>query len=227
MDDRCGACRPVDEVCDGKDNDCDHRVDEGRLNRCGSCGEVPEERCGGKDDDCDGIIDEQVRGAPLWYRDCDADGFAPAASESVQACERPAPRDSCHWTNRRPLTVADSDCDDNRPDRRPDLDFGILFDIFDTFTIAEATPFHDLNCDGVAEASPWALALWDDGSLNGPRAPLPPCAQGKCPCLYQPLPIPAGEPIPCWYGAQTLVQLADARGACQPVTERMVITLCR
>ncbi|MBW2212118.1 MAG: hypothetical protein JRG67_13960, partial [Deltaproteobacteria bacterium] len=44
-----GAVGPTDEVCDGKDNDCDGTEDNG-----------PEEVCDGEDNDCDGLIDEGV-----------------------------------------------------------------------------------------------------------------------------------------------------------------------
>ena len=52
---------PSDEVCNGGDDDCDGRTDEGVRNRCGECGVEPAERCDGVDDDCDERIDE---GAP-------------------------------------------------------------------------------------------------------------------------------------------------------------------
>jgi len=42
-----GAVGPSDEVCDGKDNDCDGTPDNG-----------PKETCDNKDNDCDGLIDE-------------------------------------------------------------------------------------------------------------------------------------------------------------------------
>ena len=53
-----GAVGPQPEVCDGKDNNCDGRTDEGLLNACGKCGPLPPEICDGKDNDCDGQVDE-------------------------------------------------------------------------------------------------------------------------------------------------------------------------
>lgn len=89
---QCSAPKPAEEVCDGRDNDCDGRVDEaedfpvkycysgpGASAAFGVChpgstrcvagreicfGEVvpAEESCNGADDDCDGVVDES--GAP-------------------------------------------------------------------------------------------------------------------------------------------------------------------
>ena len=59
----CVAPPCVDEVCNGKDDDCDGAEDEGTLNACGRCGPVPSEACNGDDDDCDGTIDEGVLNA--------------------------------------------------------------------------------------------------------------------------------------------------------------------
>lgn len=52
---------PIDEICDGLDNDCDGEIDNGVLNNCGGCGPEPDEICNGKDENCNGIIDD---GAP-------------------------------------------------------------------------------------------------------------------------------------------------------------------
>lgn len=67
-----------EEVCDGRDNDCDGRADEDVLARCGmgwcerlaeschpqSCvpGTPSPETCNATDDDCDGEIDEEASG---------------------------------------------------------------------------------------------------------------------------------------------------------------------
>jgi hypothetical protein len=49
---------PGETRCDGKDDNCNGAIDEGVRNRCGGCGEEPEEVCDGADNDCDGRTDE-------------------------------------------------------------------------------------------------------------------------------------------------------------------------
>jgi len=65
------------EICNGADDDCDTRIDEGVLNACGECGMVPSETCNGDDDDCDGTTDEGVSNS---CGDC--------APEPVEVCNR-------------------------------------------------------------------------------------------------------------------------------------------
>ncbi len=49
---------PDEEVCNGKDDDCDGQIDEG-LDCTAVCVPDPPEVCNGKDDDCDGAVDEE------------------------------------------------------------------------------------------------------------------------------------------------------------------------
>ncbi|MGE0784743.1 MAG: MopE-related protein [Sandaracinaceae bacterium] len=62
----CGGCGPAPaEVCNGADEDCDGTVDEGATNACGMCGPPPAEVCNRSDDDCDGRIDEDGMGGDI------------------------------------------------------------------------------------------------------------------------------------------------------------------
>ncbi len=114
-----GEVRPVDEVCNGVDDDCDGLVDDGLVractNACGAgmqaciggawspcSGRTPaEETCNGVDDDCDGLTDESL------MRSC-----AGPCGAGVQLCAGGA------WspcTGRSPSTEVcngvDDDCD--------------------------------------------------------------------------------------------------------------------
>ncbi|MFN3203048.1 MAG: hypothetical protein ACE366_31935 [Bradymonadia bacterium] len=64
--------QPIEEVCNGEDDDCDGAIDEGTLNACGFCG-TSEEVCDGEDNDCDGTVDEDFPSDPVCPGDtiCD------------------------------------------------------------------------------------------------------------------------------------------------------------
>ncbi len=79
-----GPCTtPSDEVCNGRDDDCDGASDEGAV----CCRENPE-LCNGVDDDCDGMADEGIEccaGVPEVCNgaDDDCDGMA---DEGLDCC---------------------------------------------------------------------------------------------------------------------------------------------
>jgi hypothetical protein len=59
------ACEPIrqpmDELCNGVDDNCDGHIDENVRNACGTCEPtVPAETCDGLDNDCDGIADDEA-----------------------------------------------------------------------------------------------------------------------------------------------------------------------
>jgi hypothetical protein len=125
-----GGTDASQEVCDGKDNDCDGTPDENLRKTCGkskgacetgtrSCsgGEwqsctggrrASKERCNGRDDDCDGEVDEGL----AWIGgDCDT-GQSGVCSKGKLVCN--SGRRECRQTKSSSSEVCDgkdNDCD--------------------------------------------------------------------------------------------------------------------
>ena len=104
------------------------------------------ELCDGEDNDCDMSVDE---GNPVWYADCDSDGYAVFGAPSMISCSRPlAFPSSCRdvrrasWTTNAP-TRSSSDCNDSRSDVNPAV------------TAYSSSPHtsssYDWDCNGSAE----------------------------------------------------------------------------
>ncbi|MCB9552556.1 MAG: putative metal-binding motif-containing protein [Myxococcales bacterium] len=117
--DTCQPRAPRAEVCDGRDDDCDGRTDEGIApvrTQCGvgACGATGErtcrdgalvdscqpgapgaEQCNGRDDDCDGASDEGIAAQPTQcgVGACGATGERTCrGGELVDSCQPGAPR---------------------------------------------------------------------------------------------------------------------------------------
>ncbi|TNF36461.1 MAG: hypothetical protein EP329_05245, partial [Deltaproteobacteria bacterium] len=112
-DDGAAATHPgADEVCNGRDDDCDGAVDEGVANACGACGAVPEETCNGVDDDCDGEIDEGCAVCTPTEEICngaddDCDG---ETDEGCEVCD-PDTDPGCAPCGPERCNGVDDDCD--------------------------------------------------------------------------------------------------------------------
>jgi hypothetical protein len=110
------------------DGDGDGHADEA-LGRCGDdCDDDDEtvfpgagELCDGEDNDCNGIRDDQ---APVWYLDCDGDGYARAGAASITGCDAPTDVSDCDgragagWTTTAP-GPGTTDCWDESSSWRP------------------------------------------------------------------------------------------------------------
>jgi hypothetical protein len=126
------------ETCDGRDNDCDGRVDEGTPDADGDrlCDDRDVELCDGVDNDGDGAADE-------GFGDSDADGLADCVD--VETCDG-----------------VDNDGDGRFDEGFPDSDGDDLADCVDTETCdgvdndgdrAIDEGFSDIDEDGIADCA--------------------------------------------------------------------------
>ncbi|MEY4511812.1 MAG: hypothetical protein RLZZ450_3934, partial [Pseudomonadota bacterium] len=160
------AKAPATEVCgDGKDNDCNGMIDDGK-NECG----MP---CGSTCPPCPGGVQ--------WFPDCDNDNFSATATATAAACgtaiSTPAPLSAtCKgWTQQQPV-AGKLDCNDQNSGDFPGAGWGL--------------GHSDHNCDGVLEHSFWFIA--DSTGPNG-RRPIAGCAPNadrtgyaELPCVEDP-----------------------------------------
>lgn len=135
-----GACaKPGKYICQG-DTDvvCNAPKPTGSTELCAD----------GIDNDCDGVIDEpDAPGAPLWYQDCDGDGYAAGTTGSRQSCTKPDKLGDCTWTHvlPQPTTRTNWDCNDGSAAYKPGASYGTPPSGFTSW---------DLNCDGPSTPHP-------------------------------------------------------------------------
>jgi len=170
------AVGPVDELCDGADNDCDGYVDghtrqcgegmgkcgdgrqicvNGEWGECQGAGEPSEEVCNGIDDDCDGEADEGVRNR---CGDCGAD-----------------PAEVCN--------SVDDDCDHRiDDDARCPEGFTCVFGECAKPCFYGECPLGQTCVDDVCMADPCRLKRCEPGELCSPASGLceDPCAAVDC-----------------------------------------------
>ncbi len=99
----------ITATCGGDDcDDASAMRNPGAVEGCGSTTDL----------NCDGMITT----TPIWYADCDRDGYAPSGAPTTMACTTPAAAPSgCSgggWTSRAPTTGA-IDCQPTNSSARP------------------------------------------------------------------------------------------------------------
>ncbi len=132
---------PEDERCNGADDDCDNRIDEGTLNACGHCGPAPTEVCNGRDDDCDRAVDErQGIGAR-----CTA-GLGICARAGFETC------DAGHWTcTVQPHPAQEEGCNGLDDDCDGRVDEGVTNACGGCGPLVEICDGADNDCDGAVD----------------------------------------------------------------------------
>ncbi len=150
----------LNEVCDGKDNDCDHGVDDGlswdedrdghyRPDSCAQPADDCDDRnrlrypgnnesCDGHDNDCNGSVDpDGSTGCVNYFRDVDNDGYGVGGARCM--CSAADPQDARQG----------GDCYDGNGSARPTQ--------AGWFTSHRGDGSYDYNCDG-AQQKLWTAA---------------------------------------------------------------------
>jgi len=158
------------EICNGIDDDCDGKIDEGfdvgfpcdgpdadlclrgekvcsadgSTTVCADDSPNSDEVCNGFDDDCDGSTDEQdAGGCTVYYADNDQDGFGAGPGQCLCAPTGPF------------TSTSDTDCDDTRNDVYPGS--------------VEVCDGVDQDCDGTTDENPQTDSLpWIIDCYTGP-----------------------------------------------------------
>jgi hypothetical protein len=157
--------------CDERGGDCDDDnpdVHPGAERICGD----------GIDNNCIGTADDTE--VPIWYQDCDGDGYAASGATLLESCTKPSTTSECvDWTQRTPSGASNIDCDDSNAAVYPGATSSTNAGYYDrphcrgtgelatgsagSFSCSSGTLSWDYNCNG----------LWDrrwtntnHGSLN-------------------------------------------------------------